>query len=153
MEALSRIYEYSPRFLRSLYVNVFGLRNVPRFRKWNDLLDSIEHTETMEKQAQIVLIENALRETIRHAVEKVPFYKKFASLAPDLESRSVFDILKEFPVIDKEAIIVDPSAFYADDYGEYVISKTSGTTGTPLSVRMDPYTFILGDALWWRRTR
>jgi phenylacetate-CoA ligase len=34
-----------------------------------------------------------------------------------------------------------------------VISRTSGTTGTPFYVHMDRHTFVLGDALWWRRTR
>jgi phenylacetate-CoA ligase len=153
LTALSRIYERSPRFLRSVYVNAFGLRNVPRFRRWEKLLDGIEYTETMDKQDQIEYVEKRLIETIRHAIEEVPFYRKFASLASELESRSVFDVLKEFPVIDKEAIIGDPSAFYADGHGDYVVSKTSGTTGTPLSVRMDRDTFLLGDALWWRRTR
>ncbi len=81
---------------------MFGMRNVPRFRRWEKLLDSIEYTETMDRQAQIEFVEKQLKETIRHAVEKVPFYRKFASLAPELESRSAFDVLKEFPVIDKD---------------------------------------------------
>lgn len=153
MEALSRIYEHSPRFLRNLYVNAFGLRNIPRFRKWDKLLDGIEYTERLERKDQVDYVEKKLEDMIRHAVSSVPFYRKYASLARELEAGSVFDILKEFPLIDKETIIGDPSAFYADGHGDYVVSKTSGTTGTPVSVRMDKYTFLLTDALWWRRTR
>jgi phenylacetate-CoA ligase len=153
VKAFKTIYERSPRFLRSVYLNAYGLNNISRLRKWERLLDRIEYTERLERKEQIELVENRLKGILRHAIERVPYYSKYTSLAGDLDSSSVFDVLKELPVIDKETIIRDPAAFVANGSGAFVISKTSGTTGTPLSVRMEKDTFLLTDALWWRRTR
>lgn len=153
LEALSRIYERSPRFLRSLYVNAYGLRNVARLRKWESLLNSVAYTETLGLESQVEYVEKRLEEIIIHAVNRVPFYRKYSGLAGELKDRGVFDVLEKFPVIDKNAIIDDPSAFFAEMDGDYVVSRTSGTTGTPVTVRMDRYTYLLADALWWRRTR
>ncbi len=152
MEAFRKIYERSPRFLRSLYVNAYGLNNVSRLRKWERLLSEIEYTERLEREGQIALVESRLKDVIRDAVERVPFYSRFSALVRDLDDVSAFDVLKEFPLIDKETIIHDPEAFVAKDPGDFVVSMTSGTTGTPLRVRMDRGTFLLTDALWWRRT-
>ncbi|MDD3641953.1 MAG: hypothetical protein PHQ19_00595 [Candidatus Krumholzibacteria bacterium] len=152
MGAFNTIYERSPRFLRSLYVNAYGLNNVRRLRRWERLLAGIAYTERLDHGGQVALVEGMLKDVIRRAVERVPFYSRFSALAGDLERRSVFDVLNEFPLIDKETIIADPGAFLAQGADGFVVSRTSGTTGTPLKVCMDRDTFLLADALWWRRT-
>lgn len=153
MDILKRIYSNSPRFMRSLYVNLYGIRNIPRFRKWDSLIDELEYTERMSREEQVDFVEKGLRKVILDAVENVPFYSKYAPLARELEEASVFEILPEFPIIDKETINRNPEAFISNKREDSVVSKTSGTTGTPLTVHMDRYTFLLTDALWWRRTR
>jgi phenylacetate-CoA ligase len=151
--ALKNLYDRSPRFLRNLYVNAYGIKNTFRFRQWDRLIRDIEYTERLDREGQIAFVENKLKEIIRHAIANVPFYKKFAALSKDLEKGNAFDLLKELPVTSKELINEDPDAFLSEQRDDYVISRTSGTTGTPFSVYMDKYSFLLGDALWWRRTR
>ncbi len=152
MNALKDIYDSSPRFLQDLHVNAFGIRNLPRFRKRDRLIRDIAFTERLDRQRQIEYVETKLKEIITHAVTHVPFYRQFSGLTTDLDRRSVFEVLKELPITNKETINRDPRAFLAENQKPGVISRTSGTTGTPFSVHMDRYTFLLTDALWWRRT-
>ncbi len=152
MDALKNLYNRSPRFLQHLYVNAYGVRNLSRFREWDRLIREIEFTERLDRQGQIQYVESRLKDIVAHAVTHVPFYRQFSSLKADLDHRNIFEVLKEFPITNKEIINDEPGAFLADNQKPGVISKTSGTTGTPFSVHMDKRTFLLGDALWWRRT-
>jgi len=136
-----------------LYINAYGLRNNSRYRRWERLLDRIEYTERLDRDAQIRLVGERLRRIIGHAIRNVPFYRKFSSLERDLKGSDVYKVLEKLPVVNKEEINKEPGVFLSDDRGKFVTSRTSGTTGTPLYVHMDKYTFLLGDALWWRRTR
>jgi phenylacetate-CoA ligase len=152
VDRFRKIYDSSGRALRVLLVNAYGLKNNARYRRWEKLLDSIEYTERLDREAQIRLAREKLAGIIGFAIRKVPFYEKFSSLGKDLDASNVFEILVELPVVGKEEIRKEPEAFLARDHGDYVTSGTSGTTGTPFHVHMDGDTFLLGDALWWRRT-
>ncbi len=153
MDRFKKIYDSSGRALRVLYVNAYGLRNNSRCRQWERLLQKIEYTERLDREAQIRLVRDRLRKIIGFAINNVPYYKKFSSLGKDLNALNVYKILEELPVVGKEDINREPGAFLSLSHGDYLTSRTSGTTGTPLYVHMDSYTFLLGDALWWRRTR
>lgn len=153
MDALKHLYNRSPRFLQSMYVNAFGVKNLSRFKNWDDLIRDIEFTETLDRQEQIRYVESKLKDILGHAFRNVPFYSQFSRYEADLVEGSVFDILQELPITNKEMINKDPLAFMAGKPEQGVFSKTSGTTGIPFTVYMDRYSFLLGDALWWRRTR
>lgn len=152
MSSLKSVYNASPRALRSLFVNAYGLNTQRRYRQWDHLLQEHAETETMPRDRQIQLVDGRLKAIIRHAIDNVPFYAQFATLKNDLDRRSAYEILKELPITNKEFINQDPEAFLARNRGKCVISRTSGTTGTPFLITMDPAAFLLGDALWWRRT-
>lgn len=153
MDALKNLYSNSPRFFQNLYVTAYGIRNLSRFRKWDKLIADIEFTERLERQKQIELVDSKLKDIIDHALVHVPFYRKYSALRADLGRLSAYEILKELPVTNKAVINEDPTAFLADNQDPGVISKTSGTTGIPFTIHMDKESFLLGDALWWRRTK
>ena len=153
MDALKNLYNNSPRFLQNWYVNAYGIRNLSRFNKWDGIIGDLEFTERLGRPGQITYVETKLKEIISHAVTNVPFYQQFSSLKADLDEGNIFDLLNELPVTTKEMINEDPGAFLAGNPEQGVISKTSGTTGIPFTIHMDKYSFLLGDALWWRRTR
>ena len=153
MDRFKKIYNSSGRAMRVLYVNAYGLRNNSRYRRWERLLDEIEYTERLDRDAQIRLVQESLSEIIGFAINNIPYYKKFSSLGKDLNASNVYKILEELPAIGKEDINREPEAFLAAGCNNFLTSRTSGTTGTPLYAHMDRYTFLLGDALWWRRTR
>ena len=137
MQIIHNIYDRSPRFLRQVYTNAYGINNYIRYRKWNRLVGELEYTERLDRQDQIRYVESRLRDVITHAVENVPFYAPDAALKKDFDSRSIFDILREFPITNKETINRDPEAFLARNRAASVVSRTSGTTGTPFQVHMD----------------
>ena len=143
MDALKKIYNGSPRFLQSMYITAFGIRNLSRFRQWDELIRDIAFTERLDRQGQIEYVESRLKDIIAHAVTNVPFYRQFSGLKADLDRRSVFEVLRELPVTNKETINRDPRAFLAVNAERGVISRTSGTTGTPFTVHMDRRTFLL----------
>jgi len=153
MDALKNLYSNSPRFFQNLYVTAYGIRNLSRFKKWDKLIGDIEFTERLERQGQIDFVEAKLKDMIAHAITHVPFYQKYSSLRADLDHLSAYEVLKELPITNKAVINEDPTAFLADNQEPGVISKTSGTTGIPFTIHMDKESFLLGDALWWRRTK
>ncbi len=153
MGKLKNIYDYSPRFLRNMYINAYGIKNIFRFKKWDKLLHEIEYTETLDKEAQIDLVEKKLKDIVKFAINNVPFYTKFSSLKGDIDNKSIYNVLKELPIINKEEINKHQYAFLSKKRTKYLTSKTSGTTGTPLTVYMDRFTDLLSDALQWRRTK
>ena len=153
MDRFRKLYDSSGRALRVLYINAYGLRNNARFRQWERLLDEVAYTERLDRDSQIGFVQERLKETVGFAIEKVPFYRRFSSLGKDLKASNVYKLLEELPVIGKEDINNEPEAFLSENNRDYLSSRTSGTTGTPLCVHMDRYTFQLGDALWWRRTK
>ncbi len=152
MDPLTSLYNRSPRFLQNLHITAYGMRNSVRFRRRDRLIRDIAFTERLDRQAQIEFVASGLKDIISHAVTTVPFYRRYAGLKADLDRRSVFEVLKELPVTNKETINKDPRAFLAEGGPRGVVSRTSGTTGTPFTVHMDARTFLLADALWWRRT-
>ena len=152
MDRFRKIYDSSGSALRTIYINAYGFWNNARYRRWIKLLDGIEYTERLDRDAQIGLVRERLADIVGFAIRNVPFYKRYAHLEKDLEASNIFDVLKELPIVGKEEIKSEPSAFIAEGRRDYATSRTSGTTGTPLYVHMDKYTFMLGDALWWRRT-
>jgi len=153
MSNLKSIYNRVPRVLRGVFVNAYGLNNLRRFAKWNRILDDITFTETLDRDEQIALVDRRLKDILAYAIDNVPFYEQFAALKTDFAKRSAYDLLGEFPVTDKTFINRDPQAFLARGQSGAHISRTSGTTGTPFLIHMDKDSFLLGDALWWRRTR
>lgn len=152
MGAAKKIYDCSPRFLRVAGVNAYGIRNRHRFREWGRILEALEYTETLARDDQIRLVREKLKDIVSFAIRNVPFYRQFSSLLAGIENADVFEVLEKLPPVGKEEINRDPREFLAPGGGRHVISRTSGTTGTPLYVHMDRDTFVLGDALWWRRT-
>lgn len=153
MGALNKIYDSSGRPLRIAAISAYGLRNALRFRKWERILAQLEYTERLDRDDQVRLVRGKLEDIVSFAIENVPFYKRFSSLLPKIDKADIFEVLEQLPPLGKEEINSEPEAFLSNSRAKRVISRTSGTTGTPLYVHMEKGTFDLCDALWWRRTK
>jgi len=151
--AISKIYAFSGRPLRIVGVNAYGVRNRLRLREWERRLEQLEYTERLKRDDQVRLVREKLKDIISFAIRNVPFYRKFSSLLVKIDGADIFEILEQLPPVGKEDINSEPEAFLSFSHGKHVISRTSGTTGTPFYVHMDRDTFVLGEALGWRRTR
>lgn len=150
-------YDRLPRAARSAAVNVAGARTLLRKREWERCLISALPTERWSAEMQQSYVADRLRVMLRHAIATVPRYRGMRRVLTRLENpceKDVFDALAEFPVVAKRDIIDQPHAFVSSDVDPRSLkaSRTSGTTGTPLTVLVDQRTLELTDALSWRRT-
>ena len=96
-----------------------------------------------------------LRALLRHAGERVPYYRDlFAELGFDPEGvRSVAD-LEALPTLDKATIRAEGERLMADNAEQYQPRphRSAGTTGQPLVIQMDRARHSLGWAdmyRWW----
>jgi phenylacetate-CoA ligase len=76
-----------------------------------------------------------LQRTLRTAIARLPHY---AGISPDFSVDEAPDVLRgEFPIVDKQTLLANPGTLYPNR-GEkkpwHALGKTSGTTGTPLTI-------------------
>lgn len=93
-----------------------------------------------------------LRLLLEHAYANVPYYHrvfKEKSLRPT-DIKSLKDLVK-LPVLEKETIRRNFSAFLARNYMEYAprLNRTSGSTGEPFKFYIDRKTATVGLATLW----
>jgi phenylacetate-CoA ligase len=81
-----------------------------------------------------------LQQVLKHAYETVPFYRQAwdeAGVHPqDLKS---LDDLKQFPIVTKQHVRTREAEFlsHSFDVKQLIVKRTSGSTGVPLTVRID----------------
>lgn len=151
------LYARLPQPLMAIVVNVAGLRTLARKRAWETCLRRLDETERWTPEVQQAYVGERLTHVMRHAIHTVPRYQTMRNTLAKLENASpanVFEVLEEFPIVTREDIRRDPDLFLSNmaRRRDLVASKTSGTTGSPLTILVDPETLVLTDALAWRRT-
>jgi phenylacetate-coenzyme A ligase PaaK-like adenylate-forming protein len=112
------------------------------------LLRSQRYTEAEIADRQ----RTALVESMRHAVLKVPYYRKLGISAAQLQSQ---DDLQRFPLLTKRILREAAGELIADgfDVGKLPSSRTSGSTGEPVQTYFDERSWSLCKfALKIRRT-
>jgi len=81
-----------------------------------------------------------LVEMVKHAGKNVPYYRDlFHKIGLDPATFKGIEDIKKIPLLDNEEIRKAPARFCADNYEKYggQWTKTSGSTGTPLRLRID----------------
>lgn len=156
MNALRSAYDLLPPPLANTALSVFGLRNLTRRRRWSRMLATVAPSETWDEHQRCQYVANRLRVLVAHAVASVPRYEQYRRLLPELggADADVVRLLRELPVITKDEILDQPQAFMSSAVPDRscATTRTSGTTGTPLAIRMTHHALAMSDALWWRRT-
>ncbi|MDP3910737.1 MAG: AMP-binding protein [Gemmatimonadales bacterium] len=103
--------------------------------------------------------EERLQSVLQRAVTKVPYYRDHWEKRRRLGDRASWELLENWPVLEKDAVRADPHAFLADDCDarNMFCEHTSGTTGTPLRVWRSRATvaqlYGVVDARTWRWDR
>ncbi|MBL8864552.1 MAG: phenylacetate--CoA ligase family protein [Planctomycetia bacterium] len=81
----------------------------------------------------------ALQAILHHAFDTVPFYRA-AWTAAGVHPNDVKDLadLRHFPIVTKTDLRTRAAEFHSEAYrGPYVTKRTSGSTGVPLTIRLD----------------
>ncbi len=81
----------------------------------------------------------ALRAILRHAFDTVPFYRaSWTAAGVHPEDVTDFADLRRFPIVTKTDLRTRAAEFHSEAYrGPFVTKRTSGSTGVPLTIRLD----------------
>lgn len=145
------LYNHSPVWLQNLLISTYGYKLYHKrysgivFKKAQDDIYRVNSMTASELQA---FQAERLHETIKHCRANVPYYiKQFAELGLTEKDFTQTDHLKKLPILEKQTVRENPKEFRAKNTQPYVVQNTSGSTGTPLSLWVDEYTYKLAMAL------
>jgi len=139
------IYDSLPVWTQTLAINFASRRNFrdkygPYFHRFLTQLEVNERKSRDQLEAEQ---QRALHDLLRYAVAHVPFYRE-QKLPPDDFSA--------WPILDKQFIVAAPERFLSDEFDaqRLMTINTSGTTGTPLTVRFTKEYHQMEMAFRWR---
>lgn len=93
--------------------------------------------------------------TLRVAADRLPFYSALRGRV--IDHANCFDVLRELPLVSREDLVEHRTLFYPNQGNPkpwYSIGRTSGTTGTPLTMFRSPRSVLVEDAFlrrYWHR--
>lgn len=140
---LDTIYQHSPTWIQNLGVASFGY-----FWRWHRYGGSfpryVDEFVAREKQTSAewqIYQRDQLRSLLTHCFQCVPYYmEQYRNLGLDLEALRHFELedLPRLPLLHKEEIQKRPQDFIAisNPKSKLYDFSTSGSSGTPLVVRM-----------------
>ena len=149
----SRLYERAPVVLQNALISAYAWnrrrkRAGGRYRAYVADAAAVWHSsEAAMRDRQLA----KLQEIVRHAAERVPFYRdRFAELGVNASTLQSFDDLRRLPVLDKDTVRRHNARFAADNVLGAWTNETSGSTGTPLTVRLsaDAYQLTMALLTW-----
>ena len=139
------IYDLLPVWAQTLAVNLTS--SVTFRRKYGRVFhQELARLAANEKKPFDQLLQEqqrAVKELLRYAVKHVPYYR---------ERRFSPDNLSEWPILDKATVVKAPEKFVSDEFSSHrlAVLQTSGTTGTPLTVRFTNECLQTEMAFRWR---
>jgi phenylacetate-CoA ligase len=81
--------------------------------------------------------DEALAALLQHARQQVPFFQARLAAAHEITPGRALEILRQLPVMRRSDIQADPASFLAAGAGETMDDFTGGSSGTPLSFKID----------------
>ena len=139
------IYDSLPVWAQNLAVNFASVRN---FRDkygadFHRFLAQLKANERKSRDQLEAEQQQALLALLRYAVTHVPFYRE-QNLPPD--------DFAAWPILEKQSIAAAPEKFLSDEFDSHRLMtiNTSGTTGTPLTVRFTKEYHQMEMAFRWR---
>lgn len=139
-DTLLKVYQGLPSPLRSIAASMRGLY----LRSWrygpetDSLMQEALERENWSPHQWKVWQEERLVSVLNRAATRVPYYREQWAVRRRRGDRTSWDYLENWPILEKESVRQNPSAFVADDCDvrRMFREQTSGTTGKPM-------------ILWW----
>lgn len=150
MTTTEKIYFASPVWLQNILVSMMGYklyqkRYTGMFTQIRKLVADARHWTPTERDTYQG---EHLHNLVKHCSQHIPYYQTlFAEHglhANDITS--VSDLIK-IPVLDKQSLRENSLAFRAANSTPFMIQHTSGSTGTPLALHVNEYTYKMAMAL------
>lgn len=157
MAKLPKLYNHLPYFLRVTGVNVYGY-----YLNWlryggntQRLVEEALERETWSSQRWKAWQENRLAYILNRAATQVPFYREYWLQRHRHGDKASWEKLQNWPILEKETLRKNPRAFITQDCNpkKMFCARTSGTTGTPLTLWWSKETIRAWYALFEARVR
>lgn len=146
-----KLYFRSPDWLQNLMVSAYGYQLYRRRYTgiFNDIMAEIRAAEAMNADQVEALQAERLHRMIAYCEQNIPYYQKLLSdhgfTAQDFTQTAH---IKKLPVLKKGTVKNHPDWFRPKNgHKAWMLQHTSGSTGTPLSLDVDEYTYKLAMAL------
>jgi phenylacetate-CoA ligase len=137
------MYHMLPNSARSVVATLRGLylRSLRYGPETEQLVDAAHQREGWTGETWRQWQEARLAYVLERAATRVPYYRDHWSARRRKGDRASWEVLENWPILEKESLRRNPRAFVADDCNVRRLfhEHTSGTSGTPLD-------------LWWSRT-
>jgi phenylacetate-CoA ligase len=137
-----RVYHRLPRPARSVAASLRGfyLRAWRYGAETDRLVEEAHERERWSAESWQRWQEQRLAYVLERAATRVPYYRNQWAQRRRKGDRASWELLENWPVLEKESLRTNPRAFLADDceVRRLFHEHTSGTSGTPLD-------------LWWSR--
>jgi len=142
-KTLEQIYFKLPVYLQNMVVSAYGYRlNKMQYGgDYKSFFNQILKNITLDKDDIYSLQLQKLKHLISLCERYVPYYRNnFKKYSLELDKIKSLDDLRRFPLLEKEQLRLNPSAFINEQYksNEILCINTSGTTGTPLKIYYNP---------------
>jgi phenylacetate-CoA ligase len=138
-------YDSLPLWAQTTAVNAASLVNYRKRygRQFHRFLTELEANERKSLDQLLAEQQKAVQQLLQYAVRYVPYYREL-KLPPDR--------LSDWPILDKQTVAAAPEKLLSDEFARHRLMalQTSGTTGTPLTVRFTTACQELEMAFRWR---
>jgi phenylacetate-CoA ligase len=138
MQLALRLYQHLPAPAQSLVATLRGVserwsRYGPGSQRVTEEAREREHWTPAQWDAWRA---ERLAFVLHRAATRVPYYRDYWMARRSRGDRAPWDLLENWPILEKETVRRQPRAFVADDRSLLMMShlRTSGTTGTPLDI-------------------
>jgi phenylacetate-CoA ligase len=114
-------------------------------------IEEIASAERLDEASIRELQDRLLTQTVRHAAQTVPYYKElFARSGIEPRHINSLDRIAMLPLLEKAEVRRNPQAFWSSEGGKGYTVSTSGTTGSPLSIRCSRRSLLKNYAHFYR---
>ena len=155
--SLESVYRKMPPALQSAAASARGLylRSWRYGRETDRLVEESREREQWDERQWKRWREERLAFVLTRAATRVPHYREIWDRKRRAGSRASWEVLENWPILRKNEVRARPLAFLADDRDSRAMfhDRTSGTTGTPLTLFQSRETVRAWYALFEGRVR
>jgi len=144
------IYRNSPPWFQNILVSAYGYK---LYRKrytglYHDIRRTINATNGLKTDELDAYQAERLHQMIKYCRKSIPYYQKLLSECglSEQDFTHIHDLAK-LPALDKQTVRERANEFKNPEVRPYMVQHTSGSTGTPLALNVDEYTYKLAMAL------
>jgi len=144
------VYYRSPVWLQNLLVSAYGYHLYQKryTGEFQNILSLVRQSRDWNRQQAEAWQAERLHSMVKHCRQHVPFYQKlFADYGLREQDFTSVEDVRKLPILKKATLRRDTSLFRSATDKAYILQHTSGTTGTPLALEVDEYTYKLAMAL------